>query len=126
LTWILVCICCPAPFKNPYLIAKLIEVLFVLNPSIQPKTEILNNMMMSHPLSITHLPSSLMKFYTGIVIIYLISIIITYYFFSVVIESTGATSEFYDKFTIRYHISLILKSLWESPMHRCAVIAESK
>ncbi|XP_025422672.1 ubiquitin conjugation factor E4 B [Sipha flava] len=107
LTWILVCICCPAPFKNPYLIAKLIEVLFVLNPSIQPKTEILNNMMMSHPLSITHLPSSLMKFYT-------------------VIESTGATSEFYDKFTIRYHISLILKSLWESPMHRCAVIAESK
>ncbi|XP_015363306.1 PREDICTED: ubiquitin conjugation factor E4 B [Diuraphis noxia] len=107
LTWILVCICSPAAFKNPYLIAKLIEVLFVLNPSIQPKTEVLNNMMMSHPLSISHLPSALMKFYT-------------------VIESTGASSEFYDKFTIRYHISLILKSMWESPMHRSSVIAESK
>ncbi|XP_050525292.1 ubiquitin conjugation factor E4 B [Daktulosphaira vitifoliae] len=107
LTWILVCICSPAAFKNPYLIAKLIEVLFVLNPSIQPKTEVLNNMMMGHALSISHLPSALMKFYT-------------------VIESTGASSEFYDKFTIRYHISLILKSMWESPLHRRAVIAESK
>jgi len=67
LTWILVCICSPAAFKNPYLIAKLIEVLFVLNPSIQPKTEVLNNMMMSHPLSVSHLPSALMKFYTGII-----------------------------------------------------------
>lgn len=68
MTWILVCICSPAAFKNPYLIAKLIEVLFVLNPSIQPKTEILNNMMMSHSLSMSHLPSALMKFYTGMVI----------------------------------------------------------
>jgi len=67
LTWILVCICSPAAFKNPYLTAKLIEVLFVLNPSIQPKTEVLNNMMMSHPLSMSHLPSALMKFYTGII-----------------------------------------------------------
>lgn len=107
LTWILVCICSPAVFKNPHLIAKLIEVLFVLNPNIQSRTEVLNNMMMSHPLSISHLPSALMRFYT-------------------VIESTGASSEFYDKFTIRYHISLIIKSMWESPMHRSSVIAESK
>lgn len=42
------------------------------------------------------------------------------------IESTGASSEFYDKFTIRYHISLILKSMWDSPIHRCSVVAESK
>lgn len=78
LTWILVCICSPAAFKNPYLIAKLIEVLFVLNPSIQPKTELLNNMMMSHPLSISHLPSALMKFYTGIwYMVYLIEGIIS-------------------------------------------------
>lgn len=75
LTWILVCICYPAAFKNPYLIAKLIEVLFVLNPSIQPKTEVLNNMMMSHPLSISNLPSSLMNFYTGIFNNYFIIII---------------------------------------------------
>lgn len=72
LTWILVCICKPAAFKNPYLIAKLIEVLFVLNPNIQPKTEVLNNMMMSHPLSVSPLPSALMKFYTGILVIFII------------------------------------------------------
>lgn len=27
------------------------------------------------------------------------------------VESTGAASEFYDKFTIRFHISIILKVL---------------
>ena len=41
-------------------------------------------------------------------------------------EQTGASSEFYDKFTIRYHISIILKSMWESPVHKVAIINESK
>lgn len=91
LTWILVCICSPAAFKNPYLIAKLIEVLFVLNPSIQPKTELLNSMMMSHSLSITHLPSALMKFYTGIftvnLILLCIVILIIYVFMTVLFSN---------------------------------------
>lgn len=83
---------------------------------------------MSHSLSISHLPSALMKFYTGILMVYLIinNIYKFDFYLFVVIESTGASSEFYDKFTIRYHISLILKSMWDSPMHRCAVIAESR
>jgi ubiquitin conjugation factor E4 B len=42
------------------------------------------------------------------------------------VEQTGASSEFYDKFTIRYHISIIMKSMWESPVHKIAVISESK
>ena len=61
------------------------------------------------------------------------------------VESTGAASEFYDKFTIRFHISIILKvchetgvqtgrklihlitqSLWQSPLHRETVIQELK
>ena len=37
-----------------------------------------------------------------------------------------SASEFYDKFTIRYHISIIMKSMWESPVHKIAVISESK
>ena len=49
-------------------------------------------------------------------------------FFSFIseVEQTGASSEFYDKFTIRYHISIILKSMWESPVHKVAIINESK
>ena len=42
-------------------------------------------------------------------------------------EQTGASSEFYDKFTIRYHIAIIVKSMWESsPYHKEAIIRESK
>ena len=41
-------------------------------------------------------------------------------------EQTGASSEFYDKFTIRYHISIILKSMWESNVHKIAIVNESK
>ena len=42
------------------------------------------------------------------------------------VEQTGASSEFYDKFTIRYHISIIMKSMWESQIHKIAIINESK
>jgi ubiquitin conjugation factor E4 B len=33
------------------------------------------------------------------------------------VESTGASSQFYDKFNIRYNISQILKALWAHPGH---------
>jgi ubiquitin conjugation factor E4 B len=42
------------------------------------------------------------------------------------VESTGASSEFYDKFTIRYHISVIFKSIWANPVHWKAVVNESR
>lgn len=61
---------------------------------------------MAHPISKTFLASYLMKFYTDV-------------------ETTGSSSEFYDKFSIRYHISLILKSMWDSPVHRASIINES-
>ena len=50
-----------------------------------------------------------------------------HFFFSFAeVEQTGASSEFYDKFTIRYHISIILKSMWESNVHKIAIVNESK
>lgn len=107
ITWLLIAICSSHCIKNPYLVAKIIEVIFVINPNIQPRTELLYSKVMSHELSQTMLPSSLMKFYTDV-------------------ETTGSSSEFYDKFTIRYHISLILKGMWNSPVHRTALINESK
>ena len=37
----------------------------------------------------------------------------------------GGSNEFFDKFSIRYHISVILKQLWEHPTHRAAIKTES-
>ena len=37
----------------------------------------------------------------------------------------GGSNEFYDKFSVRYHLSVILKQLWEHPTHRKHIIAES-
>ncbi|KAL7034229.1 hypothetical protein ACKWTF_007903 [Chironomus riparius] len=106
-TWLLTLVCAPHLIKNPYLTAKLVEVLFVISPSIQQTTTKIFNMVMSHELTQTSLISALMRFYVDV-------------------ETTGQSTEFYDKFTIRYHISHIFKSIWNSPVHRQAMIAESK
>lgn len=62
---------------------------------------------MNHELAQTVLVGALMKFY-------------------VEVETTGQSSEFYDKFTIRYHISHIFKSMWNSPLHQQVMIDESR
>ncbi|CAG9813429.1 unnamed protein product [Phaedon cochleariae] len=107
ITWLLVTICSSSMVKNPYLVAKLVEVVFVILPTIQPRCEVLYSRLMNHTIAQTLLPSSLMKFYTEV-------------------ETTGSSSEFYDKFSIRYHISLIIKKMWSSPVHRQALINESR
>lgn len=105
ITMTIVLLCTPTHIKNPYLTAKLVEMVFMLTPSVQQHVDSLHQRILHHPLAV-HLPVSLMKFYT-------------------MVETTGASSEFYDKFTIRYHISVIFKSLWEDRGHRQAVITES-
>jgi ubiquitin conjugation factor E4 B len=62
---------------------------------------------MNHELAQTVLVGALMKFYVDV-------------------ETTGQNSEFYDKFTIRYHISHLFKSMWASPLQRQVMIDESK
>ena len=73
---------------------------------MQDKTGEMYARIMSHYISQEHLPGSLMRFYTEV-------------------EQTGSSNEFYDKFTIRYHISIIMKSMWESDTHKMAIISES-
>ncbi|KAG7521279.1 ubiquitin conjugation factor E4 B isoform X2 [Solea senegalensis] len=104
-TFLVVFICSQNYIRNPYLIAKLVEVLFVTNPAVQSRTQRFSEMMENHPLSIKQLVPALMKFYTDV-------------------EHTGATSEFYDKFTIRYHISTIFKSLWQNIAHHGTFMEE--
>ncbi|KAL3273001.1 hypothetical protein HHI36_014457 [Cryptolaemus montrouzieri] len=107
ISWLLSTICLSSMIKNPYLVAKIVEVVFIINPSIQPRCENLHSRLMAHHMSQDLLPSSLMKFYTDV-------------------ETTGSSSEFYDKFSIRYHISLIIKGMWSSPVHRQALVNESR
>ncbi|KAJ1145164.1 hypothetical protein NDU88_011455 [Pleurodeles waltl] len=104
-TFLVVLLCNQNYIRNPYLVAKLVEVMFVTNPSIQPRTQKFFEMIENHPLSTKLLVPSLMKFYTDV-------------------EHTGATSEFYDKFTIRYHISTIFKSLWQNIAHHGTFMEE--
>lgn len=82
-TWLLVSLSNTHHFANPYLVSKLVEILFVVNPSVQDKTGEMYSRIMTHPLCQESLPSSLMKFYTEV-------------------EQTGSSNEFYDKFTIRW------------------------
>ena len=65
LTFILCVVCTPHYFKNPYLVSKLIEILFVINPAVQERTQDLNIRMMTNQISADYLPSALMNFYTG-------------------------------------------------------------
>jgi len=106
IVFLIVMICSPQYISNPYLTAKLIEVLFVSSPILHHYTEGFHTQILSHSLAEVHLARSLMKFYTDV-------------------ESTGASSEFYDKFTIRYHISIIFKSLWIHAVHKMAIVEES-
>ncbi|XP_055515619.1 ubiquitin conjugation factor E4 B isoform X3 [Leucoraja erinacea] len=104
-TFLVVFTCSQNYIRNPYLIAKLVEVVFVTNPTVQPRTQKFYEMMENHPLATKQLVPALMKFYTDV-------------------EHTGATSEFYDKFTIRYHISTIFKSLWQNVAHQGTFMEE--
>lgn len=93
--------------SNPYVVAKFVEFLFICSPTFNNLLQTFHNRVLSHPLSQLNLSYSLIKFY-------------------VIIESTGASSEFYDKFTIRYHISIIFKGLWAHPLHKYSIIEHSK
>ncbi|KAI8081622.1 ubiquitin elongating factor core-domain-containing protein [Halteromyces radiatus] len=94
--------------KNPYLKAKFVEILFFfthpLGNGIPGELEAMLN---SNPLALKHLVPSLMAFYVDV-------------------EQTGASSQFYDKFNIRYNISHVMKRIWNHPMHREQLREESK
>ncbi|KAI8982485.1 ubiquitin elongating factor core-domain-containing protein [Mycotypha africana] len=94
--------------KNPYLKAKFVEILFFFTyPIAKGVPGELEAILNSHPLPLEHLVPSLMNFY-------------------VEVEQTGASSQFYDKFNIRYNISHIMKTIWNHPGHRAKLREESQ
>ena len=66
---LIVIICSQNYVNNPYLIAKLVEVLFVMNPNVQPRAEKICEKTLLHELSREFLAPALMQFYTGIVLV---------------------------------------------------------
>ncbi|KAG5519150.1 hypothetical protein PMAC_002238 [Pneumocystis sp. 'macacae'] len=94
--------------KNPYLKAKLAEILFY--GTLKQHNYfygILGDILNSNTFSLHHLLPALMSFY-------------------VEVESTGLSSQFYDKFNIRYQISQVFKAIWENPGHREKLLLESR
>ncbi|XP_028394040.1 ubiquitin conjugation factor E4 B-like [Dendronephthya gigantea] len=100
-------ICTPSYLSNPYLTSKLIEVIFIGILVNQPKPCAWVEMLKYDAICQDKLSPALMRFYTEV-------------------ESTGSSNEFYDKFSIRHHISVIVKELWKDLHHKCAILAHSR
>ncbi|XP_012517955.1 PREDICTED: ubiquitin conjugation factor E4 B [Propithecus coquereli] len=62
--FLVVMLCNQNYIRNPYLVAKLVEVMFMTNPAVQPRTQKFFEMIENHPLATKLLVPSLMKFYT--------------------------------------------------------------
>ncbi|KAF9221552.1 hypothetical protein BS17DRAFT_784937 [Gyrodon lividus] len=93
--------------KNPFLKAKINEAVFYgILPYGNARNGILGGTLNSHPLALKHLISALTHFY-------------------IEVEQTGASSQFYDKFSER-NIAYVLKAIWSNPVHREALNAEAQ
>ncbi|KZT09134.1 uncharacterized protein LAESUDRAFT_801836 [Laetiporus sulphureus 93-53] len=92
--------------KNPFLKAKLVEVLFYATLSWGQHRSILAATLNSHAMALKYLIPALTHFY-------------------IEVEQTGASSQFYDKFSDR-NIAYLFKAIWDNPVHRAALKDEAK
>ncbi|ODQ78526.1 hypothetical protein BABINDRAFT_9297 [Babjeviella inositovora NRRL Y-12698] len=91
---------CPELVGNPHLKGKLVEVLFFgALPSQDGYPGFMAAVFETNALVRAHVLYAILDFY-------------------VAVEKTGASSQFYDKFNARYHISMILEQLWKTPLYR--------
>ncbi|KAK7048400.1 U-box domain-containing protein [Favolaschia claudopus] len=93
--------------KNPFLKSKINDVLFFgIWGYGRERNGLLGNMLNTNPIALKHLMPALTHFY-------------------IEVEQTGASSQFYDKFSARRNISYILKVVWDNPTHREALNSEA-
>lgn len=91
---------CPELIGNPHMKSSLIEMLFAGSyPSANNGPGFMSSIFNSNPLVLDNILYSLLNNY-------------------VTVEKTGASSQFYDKFTSRYYISIILEELWKNDAYR--------
>ncbi|RLV89341.1 E4 ubiquitin-protein ligase UFD2 [Spathaspora sp. JA1] len=98
--FIIILLRCPELIGNPHLKSNLIEILFFgSSPMNQTTDGFMISVFNNNKLIIDNILYSLLDFY-------------------VMVEKTGASSQFYDKFNSRYYISVILEQLWKNPIYR--------
>ncbi|OVA12138.1 U box domain [Macleaya cordata] len=90
----------PDYIRNPYLRAKMVEVLNCWMPQRSGSSSTAS-LFEGHQLSLEYLVRNLLKLYVDI-------------------EFTGSHTQFYDKFNIRHNIAELLEYLWQVPSHRNA------
>ncbi|CAA3017415.1 probable ubiquitin conjugation factor E4 [Olea europaea subsp. europaea] len=88
----------PDYVRNPYLRAKMVEVLNCWMPT-RSGSMATSTLFEGHQLSLEYLVKNLLKLYVDI-------------------EFTGSHTQFYDKFNIRHNIAELLEYLWQVPSHR--------
>ncbi|XP_051121088.1 probable ubiquitin conjugation factor E4 [Andrographis paniculata] len=88
----------PEYVRNPYLRAKMVEVLNCWMPR-RSGSKATETLFEGHQLSLEYLVRNLLKLYVDI-------------------EFTGSHTQFYDKFNIRHNIAELLEYLWQVPSHR--------
>eukprot|EP00698_Gefionella_okellyi_P019961 TRINITY_DN6206_c0_g1_i1.p1 TRINITY_DN6206_c0_g1~~TRINITY_DN6206_c0_g1_i1.p1 ORF type:complete len:1181 (-),score=261.12 TRINITY_DN6206_c0_g1_i1:1145-4687(-) len=102
----------PKFMSNPHLHGHVVETMCAIAPirdSDIPTEGIpaLDRLFTAQPFVLQHLSPALMQLYIDI-------------------EHTGADSQFYDKFTVRHAIALLLKYLWRNSVHRRRIEAASQ
>lgn len=94
--------------KNPYLKSGLVSILFYgVMPVRQSSKGILGDVLNALPFALKHLLHALMQFY-------------------IECESTGAHTQFYDKFNIRYEIFQVIKCIWSNVVYRENLATEAR
>lgn len=96
----------PLYVKNPYLRAKMVEVLNAWMPE-KSKLPAMASLFEGHQLAQEYLVFNLLKLFVDI-------------------EFTGSHTQFYDKFNIRHNIAELLEYLWQVPSHHNAWIKVAK
>ncbi|KAD6795992.1 hypothetical protein R6Q59_020126 [Mikania micrantha] len=91
----------PEYIRNPYLRAKMVEVLNCWMPRRSGTSSVTSTLFEGHQLSVQYLVRNLLKLYVDI-------------------EFTGSHTQFYDKFNIRHNIAELLEYLWQVPVHQNA------
>lgn len=123
-----------AYISNPYLRARLVELMYMLTPEVQNRDTRLMLLFEDHPLCKRFLLPGLLHFY--------IDVEITVcdacrgrpcaccgrltHVSGWPAHRQGSHTQFFDKFSIRYHIAVIMKHLWRNPDHRRVLIESTR
>lgn len=106
--FMLVFLRCPELIGNPHLKGRLVEVLSIgTYPMTDGTPGFMQDIIDTDPLLTDNLLYALLDFY-------------------VVVEKTGSSSQFYDKFNSRFHISCILEQIWKNSVYKRQLIHQSE